>query len=91
MFILFTIFSKGGNKDIATNVSSTQYPFIQQKYIKNIVEVHKYILTTPTGVPPHNRVKKSYNISIHTLLVATSSTNYSHTEEDHAVILVEWI
>jgi hypothetical protein len=88
-FSLFTICSE--EKDTATTAASAQDPSIQQKQINKIVEEHQDILTAPTGVPPHCPVKQSYNKSLHTLHVASSPTESSHTQEDHAAILVEWI
>jgi hypothetical protein len=87
----FMIRSKGKNKDIITTTVLTQDHSIQQKQINKIVEEHQYILTAPTGVPPHCPVKQSQNISHHTLHVASSPTESSHTQEDHVASLVEWI
>jgi hypothetical protein len=42
-------------------------------------------------VPPHCPVKRSYKKSLHTLCVASSPKNSSHTQQDHATILVKWI
>jgi hypothetical protein len=90
-FSLFTICSKGEQKDTATTAASAQDLSIQQKQIDKIVEEHKNILASPTGVPPHCPVKKSYNRTLHTLHVASSPTDSSHTQVDHVAILVEWI
>jgi hypothetical protein len=90
-FSFFMIRSEGKQKDTATTAASAQDLSIQQKQIDKIVEEHKDILTSPMGVPPHCPVKQSYNRSLHTLHVASSLTESSHTQEDHAARLVEWI
>jgi hypothetical protein len=43
------------------------------------------------GVPPHYPIKQGYNRTLHTLHVASSLTESSHTQVDHAARLVEWI
>jgi hypothetical protein len=45
--------------------ASAQHLSIQQKQVNKIVEEHKDILASPTGVPPNFPVKQSYNISLH--------------------------
>jgi hypothetical protein len=46
-FSLFTISSK--EKDTTTTVASSQYPYIQQNHINNLLEEHQDIPTAPTG------------------------------------------
>jgi hypothetical protein len=57
--------SEGEQKDTATTTTSAQDLSIQQKQVNKIVEEHKYILASPTGVPPHFPIKQSYNRSLH--------------------------
>jgi hypothetical protein len=90
-FILFTIRSEGEQKDTTTTAASSQDLSIQQKQIDKIVDEYQDVLAAPTGVPPHCPVKQGYNITLHTLHVASSPTESSHTQVDHATILVEWI
>jgi cell wall assembly regulator SMI1 len=42
-------------------------------------------------MPPRCPIKKKYNRSLHTIHVSYSSTDSSHTQEDHATRLVKWI
>jgi hypothetical protein len=42
-------------------------------------------------VPPHCPVKQGYKKTIHTLHVASSPIESSHTQVDHAARLFEWI
>jgi hypothetical protein len=88
-FILFTICSE--EKVTAITTTSTQDASIQQKQINKIVEEHQDILTAPTRVPPYCPVKQSYNKSLLDLHAASSPTESSHTQADHAAISVEWI
>jgi hypothetical protein len=90
-FILFKIRLEGEQKETATTVASTQDLSIQQKWIKNIVEEYQDVLAAPMGVPPHCPVKQVYNRNLHTLHVASSTTESSHTQVDHETILVEQI
>jgi hypothetical protein len=68
-----------------------QDPSIQQKQINKIVEEDQDIPTAPTRVPPHCPVKPSYKKFLHVLHVASSPTDSSHTQENHATRLVKWI
>jgi hypothetical protein len=43
------------------------------------------------GVPPHCRVKLSYDKSLHVILASSSPIESSHTLTDHADILVKQI
>jgi hypothetical protein len=90
-FSLFTIRSEGEQKDTATTAASTQDLSIQQKQIDKIVDEYQDVLVAPTGVPPHCPVKQGYNRTLHTLHVASSPTESSHTQVDHAARLVERI
>jgi uncharacterized ubiquitin-like protein YukD len=90
-FNLFTIRSGGEQKDTATIVDSAQDLSIHQEQIDKTVEEYQDALDAPTGVPPHYPVKKVYNITLHTLHVAYSQKESSHTQVDHAARLVEQI
>jgi hypothetical protein len=56
-FSLFTIWSEGEQKDTATTAASPK-TFLSNRKINKIVEEHKNILTSPTGVPPHYPINK---------------------------------
>ena len=88
---LFTIRSEGEHKDTATTAALAQDLSIQHKQIDKIVGEYQDVLPAPTRVPPHFLVNQGYNITIHTLHVASSPTESSHTQVDHATRLVERI
>jgi hypothetical protein len=100
-FSLFMIQSEGEQKDTATTIASTQDVSIQQKQVDKIVEEHEQNEILPyvqhssighdpfqvcLGFPPVAPIDIS-------LLVASSSTESSHTQtkEDHAARSIEWI
>jgi hypothetical protein len=62
-FILLTILDNDEQKDTTTTVTLSQDLSIQQKHI---LEEHKNIVASPTGVPPHYLIQKSYKKSLHT-------------------------
>jgi hypothetical protein len=57
-FILFTIFSKGEQKEIATIVALAQDLSFQHKHI---VEEKEDIVSSPTMLPTHCPIKPRYN------------------------------
>lgn len=52
-------------KDTVTTTSSSQDLSVQHKHVNNIIEEHKDIITSATGVPSHCPIKQSYNIALH--------------------------
>jgi hypothetical protein len=62
-FVFFVIHAHSKQKVVATSMASTQSLSFHQKQVDEIVEEHRDIFASPTGVPTHCQVKHPIDLT----------------------------